>query len=58
MKKVINNLITVIAAAVFIWFAASFVQINMHNRLGDEPLSEEQANTNLICIMCSVMFDN
>ena len=58
MKKVIDNLITVIAAAVFIWFAVSFVQINTHNRLGDEPLSEEQANTNLICIMFSAMLDN
>lgn len=58
MKKIIDKFITATAAAVMIWFAASFVQINMHNRLGDEPLSEEQAGTNLICIMCSVMFDN
>lgn len=58
MKKIINKFITAITAAVMIWFAASFVQINMHNRLGDEPLSEEQAGLNLICIMCSVMFDN
>ena len=58
MKKIINKFITAITAAVMIWFAASFVQINTHNRLGDEPLSEEQANRNLICIMCSVMFDN
>lgn len=58
MKKVLSDIITGIAVFILLWFTASFFQINTHNRLGDEPLSEEQANTNLICIMCSVMFDN
>lgn len=58
MKKIIDKFITAISTALLIWFAVSFVQINTHNRLGDEPLSEEQVNTNLICIMCSAMFDN
>lgn len=58
MKNIIDKFITAISTVLLIWFAVSFVQINTHNRLGDEPLSEEQANTNLICIMYSVMFDN
>ena len=55
MKKIIDNVITVIAAAVFIWFAVSFAQINMHNRLGDDPMTPEQEAVNAFCIMLNIM---
>lgn len=58
MKKVLSDIITGIAVFILLWFTASFFQINAHNNIGDEPLSREQRETNLICIMCSVMFDN
>lgn len=53
--KAISKLITVIAAAVFIWFAVSFVQVNCHNKIGTDPMTPEQEAVNAFCIMLNIM---
>lgn len=58
MKKAIDNIITAIAAAVFVWLATSFIQVNCHNKLGADPMTPEQEATNAFCIAYNMIFDN
>ena len=58
MKKIIDKFITATAAAVFIWLATSFIQVNCHNKLGADPMTPEQEATNAFCIAYNIIFDN
>lgn len=48
--RVVRKLITVVTVFLFAWIAVSFIQVNVHNKLGADPMTPEQKIINVFCI--------